>query len=117
MIHGGVWLKSGGCFNHPGFHLNVSYVLRLRHNRCPCATIKTPKSLLSFRSVRAGHNRKAIDGVEAGTLAPGDLGLRDSERQLWPALEQRLQRALAFDARELMAEAEMDAGAERDMPV
>src|SRR6266404_886741 len=74
----------------------------------------------AFASVRlrpAGHDRQSIDGLETGPLAPSDLGRIDRERQLRPALEQRLQRAPAFDPRELVAKAKMDSGAEGDMPV
>src|SRR5262249_17118024 len=53
---------------------------------------------------RASRNRQMLDRAQAGALAPFDLrGLR-RQRQLWPAGEQRLQRAGGFHARELMAE-------------
>ena len=41
----------------------------------------------------------------------------DRQFECGPAREQRLQRADRLDARELMAEAEMNSGAEREMPV
>src|ERR1700740_3326183 len=102
---------------HRGFHLNVSYLLRRRHNRCCYATIKTPKSHLPLRSVCTRHNRKPIDGLHAWPLAPDDLLLRYAETELRPALEQRLQCAPPLDPCELMAEAEMNAGSKRDVPV
>ena len=42
---------------------------------------------------------------------------RDRRFKLRPTGEQRLQGARGFDARELVAEAEMNAGAERKMPI
>src|SRR5262249_11243192 len=71
----------------------------------------------SFTLGFAGHNRQAVDGIKPGTLAPRALRLRDGKGKLWPALEQRLQPAPALKAGELVAETEMNAGAERDMPV
>ena len=46
-----------------------------------------------------------------------DLRRINGQREVWPALKQRLERASAFDAGELVTEAEVDARAKRDMPV
>jgi len=62
-------------------------------------------------------HRQPIDRLEARTFAPGDFGLVNRERQFRPALQQRFERASAFDARELMAETKMDSGAEGDVAV
>src|SRR5262245_22238328 len=55
--------------------------------------------------------------LQAWPPAPFDLGLVHRQRQSWPAPEQGLQRACALDARELVAQAVMNAGTEGDMPV
>src|SRR5262245_33040405 len=55
--------------------------------------------------------------LQARPPAPADLRFVDRQLQLGPAPEQRLQRTGAIDARELMAKAIMNPGAEGDMPV
>ena len=65
----------------------------------------------------ANRDRQMFDRLDAGPFAPGNFRFIDRERQCGPTLEQGFQRASAFDARELMAKAEMDSGAEGDMPV
>jgi hypothetical protein len=65
----------------------------------------------------ASRHRQVLDRLEARPFAPRDFRFIDRERQSGPALEQGFQRASAFNAGELMAKAEMDPGAERDMPV
>src|SRR5436305_14863783 len=67
-------------------------------------------------SSRSPH-RQPFDRFEAGSLAPFDSGRIHRERQLRPAREQRLQGASALDAGELVAETEMDPGAEGDVTV
>ena len=62
-------------------------------------------------------NRQACDRPEAGPLPPSDLRVRHSQLELRPASEQCLQRALAFDTRELVAKAKMDARAKGEMAV
>ena len=69
------------------------------------------------RLARLRDHRQARDRAQARPLPPADLRLRDGERELRPALEQRFKRALGLDARELMAEAEVDSGSEGEMPV
>jgi hypothetical protein len=65
-----------------------------------------------------GHsNRQMLDGPHARAFAPLDPRFVDSQLKFRPALEQGLQRANSLDARELMAEAEVNAGAEGNMPV
>ncbi len=61
--------------------------------------------------------RQAVEGPQAGPFAPDDFRLIYRKRQIGPAPEQGFQRAPAFDARELMAEAEMDPGTEGDVAV
>src|SRR5262245_61061043 len=63
------------------------------------------------------RDRQMLDRLQARPLAPPDLPFIDGQVQLRPAPEQGLQRAYPLDARELMAEAEMDAGAEGHMPI
>src|SRR3989442_6226055 len=65
----------------------------------------------------ARHDRQPIDCLQTGPFAPGDFAVVHREREFRPALEQRFQRAFAFDPRQLMAEAKVDAGAEGDVPV
>src|SRR5262245_46006174 len=64
-----------------------------------------------------GPHRQALDRPHAGPLAPPDLALVDCERQPGPAAKQCLEGARPFDACQLMAETEMDAGAEGEVPV
>jgi hypothetical protein len=54
---------------------------------------------------------------DACSCAPAKAGILRCQCELRPALEQSLQRALAFDARELVAQAEMDPGAKGDVSV
>src|SRR5438270_13077005 len=68
-------------------------------------------------SLPARRHRQAFDRAHAGALAPSDLALVDRERELGPTAKQRLEGARALDARELMTETEMDAGAEGEMAV
>src|SRR5882757_8883061 len=58
-----------------------------------------------------------FDRLEARPLAPFDLRFVRRQLQSWPAPEQGLERASSLDARQLMTEAKMNSGAERDMPV
>src|SRR3979411_3015810 len=60
-------------------------------------------------------HRHPVDRLQAGAFAPGDFGWIDRERQLRPALEQRLQRASALDTGELVAKTKMDSGTEGDV--
>src|SRR6266403_831025 len=69
------------------------------------------------RLLADGPNRQAVDRPQAGPLAPGNFRFFDSQRQIGPMLKQRFQRASGFDPRKLMAKAEMDPGAEGDVPV
>lgn len=69
------------------------------------------------RLLSARHDRQACDRSQAGPLAPSDLRVGHSQLEFRPALEQRLQRAFAFDARELMPQAEVDSCPEGQMPV
>ena len=55
---------------------------------------------------------KLFNGPEARPLPPMDGLLGHGQLELRPALEQRFERALALDAGELVAQAEMDACAE-----
>ena len=55
--------------------------------------------------------------ADARALAPFDLILRNGERELRPAIQQRFERALPFDARELVAKAEVNAVAKGQVPV
>src|SRR5215510_2425938 len=58
-----------------------------------------------------------LDRLQARPLAPFDLRVVHRQLQSRPAPEQGLERAGALDARQLMAKAEMNSGAEGDMPV
>src|SRR6266511_3145611 len=58
-----------------------------------------------------------LDRLQARPPAPLDLGFVDRQLQFRPAPEQSLQRACSLDARELMAQAIMNSGAEGDVPV
>jgi hypothetical protein len=70
-----------------------------------------------MRPFPANRDRQMFDSLDAGPFAPGNIRLIDGERQCGPTLQQGFQRASAFDTRELMAKAEMDPGAECDVPV
>src|SRR5262245_291144 len=74
------------------------------------------QSLIRSVSLPLG-NRQTFDRLHARPLAPFDLRVVDRELQAWPAPEQSLERARSFNARQLMAKAEMNSGAESDMPV
>ena len=74
------------------------------------ATCRKPPS-------RAVRDEQLFDRPEARPLAPADLRGRHRQPEPWPTREQRLQGAHAFDAGKLMAKAEMDPGAEGEMPV
>src|SRR5262245_53926332 len=78
--------------------------------------VRPPARLLHYHS-SAGHNRQLRDHADAGPSPPTNLRWLDRQSKLRPACEQRLQGASPFDARELVAEAEMNSGAEREMPV
>src|SRR6478672_2764767 len=66
---------------------------------------------------RARHDRKLLDGAQARSLPPAyGIGC-NGQLQTRPALEKGLQRTLCFHARELVAEAEMDTRAERQVAV
>jgi hypothetical protein len=60
----------------------------------------------------AGRDRKSFDGPEAWPLPPTNRVWWHGQLEPQPALEKRLQRALAFDTRKLVAQAEMDPRAE-----
>src|SRR6516162_9892242 len=62
--------------------------------------------------IRCRYHRQADDGPKARSAAPSDLCGLDCQLEFWPARVQSLERAFGFQARELMAEAEMDACAE-----
>src|SRR5260221_8243056 len=62
-------------------------------------------------------HRQPFEGIQTRPLPPPDFGLVDRQLQAGPPLEQGFQRAFGFKARELMAEAEVNAGAKGDMPV
>ena len=65
----------------------------------------------------ANRDRQAVYRLHAGPFAPCNFRFIHRERQCGPTLEQRFQRASTFNTCELMAEAEMDSGAEGDVPV
>jgi hypothetical protein len=58
-----------------------------------------------------------LDGLKARPAAPFDLGFVHRQLQFGPAPEQGLQRTRSLDARQLMAKAKVNSGAEGDMPV
>src|SRR5258707_456641 len=62
-------------------------------------------------------HRQPFEGIQTRPLPPPDLRLVDRQLQARPALKQGFQRTFGFEARELMAEAEMNAGAKGDMAV
>ena len=72
---------------------------------------------LGAHACRDSGNRQPVDCPQPGPLAPFDLGRINGKRQFGPAPQQRFERASAFDAGELMAEAEVNPGAESDMAV
>src|SRR5579883_2438174 len=74
-------------------------------------------SVVCNTGLRAGADWQRFQRAHARPLAPPQLLLVDGERQLRPAAKERLQRAGALDAGELVAEAEMDAGAEGEVAV
>src|SRR5436190_17494363 len=74
------------------------------------ATCRKPPS-------RAVRDEQLFDRPETRPLAPADLRGRHRQPEPWPTREQRLQGAHAFDAGKLMAKAEMDPGAEGEVPV
>src|SRR5262249_33202871 len=69
------------------------------------------------RSLPVDRNGKLFNGPEARALPPANGIRRDGQRESRPALEERLQRALGLNAGELVAQAEMDARAERQVAV
>src|SRR5262249_54101393 len=73
--------------------------------------------LLDAVSITARRNRQTLDRPQARPLAPFDLRFVDRQLQSRPAPEQGLERASSLDARQLMAKAKMNSGAEGDMPV
>jgi hypothetical protein len=76
---------------------------------------RTSRDLM--RPFPADHDRQMLDRLDAGPFAPGNFRFIDGERQGGPTPQQGFQRASTFNARELMAKAEMDPGAECDVPV
>ena len=74
------------------------------------ATCRKPPS-------RAVRDEQLFDRPETRPLALADLRGRHRQLESWSTREQRLQGAHAFDAGKLMAKAEMDPGAEGEMPV
>jgi hypothetical protein len=91
-------------------------VLRPSNNRGATATIG-PTGPPQAQLLQPWRYRQAVEGPQAGPFAPDDFRLIYRKRQIGPAPEQGFQRAPAFDARELMAEAEMDPGTEGDVAV
>src|SRR5262249_30647825 len=63
------------------------------------------------------RDRKLFDGPQARPPPPANRVRRHGQLQVRPALEERLQRALGLNAGELVAQAEMDARAERQVAV
>jgi hypothetical protein len=63
------------------------------------------------------HHGQARERPQPRPPAPPDARVGDGHPQVRPAREQRSQRAPAFDARELVAQAVVDARAEGEMPV
>src|SRR5262245_7630859 len=63
------------------------------------------------------HHGQAFERPQARPFAPADASGLPGKAKIRPTGEQRLKRTRAFDARELMAEAEVDTGPERDVPV
>jgi len=63
------------------------------------------------------RDRKLFDGPEARPPPPANRVRGHGQLQLRPALEERLQRALGLNSGELVAQAEMDARAERQVAV
>src|SRR5262252_1583059 len=59
-----------------------------------------------------GGDRQMFNRLEAWRAAPLDFGFVHRQLEFRPAPEQGLQRAGSLDARELMAKAEMNSGAE-----
>ena len=131
-----MWLKSGAGKNWLRRRLNLRLVLRRGNNCDTAATITGPSERAGNASLNqsvyipdrlsatrgalrwlTGSNRQALDCLQARPLAPFNLGLVYREHQFRPPLKQGFQCASAFDARELMAKAEVDPGAEGDVPV
>src|SRR6185312_2878346 len=69
------------------------------------------------RGLSTRAHRQLFERAHAGPRAPAKLRVIHRERQLWPTAEQGFQRTGALDAGELVAEAEVDAGAECHVPV
>jgi hypothetical protein len=64
-----VWPKSGGSANRPGFPLNLTKLLRRRHNRCLKATMRRACG----RSEACGSNLAARHaGVASGIFGPSE---------------------------------------------
>src|SRR5690349_22878132 len=67
---------------------------------------------------RSGReDRQPFDRAQARAPAPVHASGFDGELEPWPAREQDFERASSLQPRQLVSEAEMNAGAEGEMPV
>src|SRR5262249_50890367 len=69
------------------------------------------------RSLRMDCDGKPFDCPKARSLSPTNRTRWHSQLQLWPAFEESLQRTLALNAGELVAQAEMDPRPKRQVAV
>jgi hypothetical protein len=76
-----------------------------------------PSGRFPTGSFAANHHRQMVDRPETRPFAPPDFRFIDREGQCGPTPEEGFQRASAFNPRKLMAKAEMDSGAEGNVPV
>src|SRR5215471_12509291 len=91
----------------------MSRLMSLSGGKADMPRTPTEKS----RSLRVDRDRKLFDGPQARPPPPANRVRRHGQLQVRPALEERLQRALGLNAGELVAQAEMDARAERQVAV
>src|SRR4029077_1058406 len=97
------------CYARKSIHLSRSPV------DCPAAPGRRERA--GTPTSTAFHHGQLFDRPEARPLAPADLVGRHRQAQSWPTGEQRLKGAHAFDARKLMAKAEMNPSPKGDVPV
>src|SRR5262249_55481288 len=88
-----------------------------RLGSCTASGLRSLDQAITRSSWRVLHGRYFLNSSQARVPSPLDLRGINGQREVWPAFEQGLERASAFDAGELVTETEVDARAKRDMPV
>src|SRR5262252_6657654 len=105
----------GGAERNPGLLQSIDAMQGISAQRSTAAAdpgFRSAPPGLRICVLGRNGNRQMLDRPRARAPAPFDLGCVQSQCELRPAAKQGLQRTGGFDARELMAEAEVNSSAE-----